>query len=56
MLDEGDVTSRLNRIVAELRDDSDMRRRLETNARALGEPNRRGAITDLIEEVAGVRS
>lgn len=33
-----------------------MRRRLETNARALGEPNRRGAITDLIEEVAGVRS
>lgn len=56
MLDEDDVSSRLTTIVGELRGDTDARRRLEANARALGEPNRRGAITDLIEEVAGVRS
>lgn len=56
LLDEDDVSSRLTMILGELRGDSAARRRLETNARALGEPNRGGAITDLIEEVAGVRS
>lgn len=56
LLDEDLVVARLSEVVRGLRDDPDARRRLEENARALGEPNRRGAVTDLIEEVAGVRS
>jgi UDP-N-acetylglucosamine:LPS N-acetylglucosamine transferase len=54
MLDEGEVATRLATVVGELRADSVRLDRLGSRARSLGEPNRRGAITELIEEVAGV--
>jgi undecaprenyldiphospho-muramoylpentapeptide beta-N-acetylglucosaminyltransferase len=56
MLEESEVATRLGSIVGELRADPARLDRLASCARSLGEPNRRGAITELIEEVAGVRS
>lgn len=55
MLDEHDVTARLASVVGALRSDPVRLDRLGSRARTLGEPNRRGAIIELIEEVAGVR-
>jgi len=54
VLDEDELNERLATVVGELRVDSARREGIGSRARALGEPNRRGAITDLIEEVAGV--
>jgi undecaprenyldiphospho-muramoylpentapeptide beta-N-acetylglucosaminyltransferase len=54
VLDESEVASRLSAVVSEVRSDAARLDGLSRRARSLGEPNRRGAITDLIEEVAGV--
>jgi undecaprenyldiphospho-muramoylpentapeptide beta-N-acetylglucosaminyltransferase len=55
LLDETEVGTGLATAVADVRGDSARLASLASNARAVGEPNRRGAIADLIEEVAGAR-
>jgi UDP-N-acetylglucosamine--N-acetylmuramyl-(pentapeptide) pyrophosphoryl-undecaprenol N-acetylglucosamine transferase len=52
MIDEQHVTSELATSLRELRSNPDRLERLASRARALGEPNRGGAIPDLIHEVA----
>jgi UDP-N-acetylglucosamine--N-acetylmuramyl-(pentapeptide) pyrophosphoryl-undecaprenol N-acetylglucosamine transferase len=55
LLEESDVDSRLSILIAEVRSDPTRLSSMAEIARALGESNRRGAIADLIEEVAGAR-
>jgi len=53
LLEESEVASRLSTLITDVRSDPNRRSSLAETARALGESNRRGAIADLIEEVAG---
>lgn len=55
LIEEADVAQRLSATITELRSDPSRTRALGAMAWELGEPNRRGAIADLIEEVAGDR-
>lgn len=55
LLEESDVDSRLSILIAEVRSDPTRLSSMAEIARAFGESNRRGAIADLIEEVAGAR-
>ena len=53
LLDESEVGDRLSETIAELRVDRTRLDDLGRRARDKGEPNRRGAIIDVIEEIAG---
>jgi UDP-N-acetylglucosamine:LPS N-acetylglucosamine transferase len=53
LLDESEVGHRLGSTIAELRSDRTQLDDLGRRARDKGEMNRRGAIIDVIEEIAG---